>query len=160
MLCNKFCYREIERFGKRNAQFLVKYSGFVNGRTPSHVSIRSFVMSIDFESVHRAFHKWASSYVPIELGEWVSVDGKCIRSTVSDYGNQYQNFASLVSFFSHKREQVLGVGLLENKKGHEPQTVEALLEMLDLKDVIFTLDALYCKKNSSKNRKQTMPLRG
>jgi predicted transposase YbfD/YdcC len=31
-------------------------------------------------------------------------------------------------------------------KGNENKTVEELLDMLDLKDVIFTMDALHCKK--------------
>jgi predicted transposase YbfD/YdcC len=39
---------------------------------------------------------------------------------------------------------------LENKKGNEGEGVEDLLEMLDLKDVNFTMDALHCKKTLQK----------
>ena len=71
---------------------------------------------------------------------------------MSDCFTEFQNFVSLVSLFSSKREQVLHVERLENKKNYEGKTVEELFEILDLKGVIFTLDALHCKKNSKKNR--------
>jgi len=54
---------------------------------------------------------------------------------------------------------VLHVERLENKKDYEGQIVEDLLEILDLKDVVFTLDALHCKKNSKQNRIGQQPLR-
>jgi predicted transposase YbfD/YdcC len=59
---------------------------------------------------------------------------------VSNYSDQYQNFVSLVSLFCIKREQVLHVETFENRQGNESQTVQDLLELLDLKDVVFTLD--------------------
>ena len=69
---------------------------------------------------------------------------------MSDYSSEYQNFVSLVSLFCSKREQVLHVERLENKKDNESQVVENLLDFLDLKGVVFTLDALHCKKTLRK----------
>jgi hypothetical protein len=106
-------------------------------------------LSTDFASIQRAFHRWTKSYVPIKNGEWIAIDGKSIRSTVSDYSGKYQNFVSLVTLFGIKREQVLHVEKFENRKDNEGQVVEDLLAMLDLKGVIFTLDALHCKKNAT-----------
>lgn len=152
ILRNKHRYREIERFCKLNQDYLVAKFGFKNKRVPSHVSIRAFILSTDFVSIQKAFHKWTQNYVSIEAKEWISIDGKSIRSTVNDYSNEYQNFVSLVSLFCSKREYVLHVEKLENKKSNEGKIVEDLLEILDLKDVIFTMDALHCKKNSTQNR--------
>lgn len=159
MLRNKYGYREIGRFCKCNEEALLETFGFTNGKVPSYVSIRTFILETDFVSIQAAFHKWARNYVPIEQGEWIQIDGKSIRSTLSDYATQYQNFVSLVSLFVSRREQILHVEKLENKKGNEAQLVENLLEVLDLKDVVFTLDALHCKKNSKQNRCQPKPLR-
>jgi hypothetical protein len=158
ILRSRYGYREIGRFCKLNESTLIEYFGFNNKKVPSHVTIRAFILTADFASIQKAFHKWTQHYVPIEKGEWISIDGKSIRSTVSDCCNEYQNFVSLVSLFSSKREQVLHVEKLENKKGHEGKTVEDLLDILDLKDVIFTLDALHCKKNSKQNRKKPKSL--
>jgi hypothetical protein len=158
ILAGKYAYRKIGRFCLLNQSFLIKHFRFKNNKVPSHVSIRTFIMSADFASIQAAFHKWTQNYVCIEAGEWISIDGKSIRSTVSDYSNEYQNFVSLVSLFCSKREQVLHVQKLENKKGNEAQTVEYLLEFLDLKDVVFTLDALHCKKNAKQNCRKRQPL--
>jgi hypothetical protein len=158
ILRGKYGYREIGRFCKLNEAELIRKFGFKNKRVPSHVSIRSFILSTDFSSIQKAFHKWTQGFVSIEAGEWISMDGKSIRSTVSDYSNEYQNFVSLVSLFCSRREQVLHVEKLENKKGNESKTVEELLDVLNLKDVIFTMDALHCKKNAAKNRSKFQSL--
>jgi len=154
ILRGRYGYREIGRFCTLNELILIERFGFKNNKVPSHVSIRSFILATDFVSIQKAFHKWTQDYVQIEEGEWVSVDGKSICSTVSNCSNEYQNFVSLVSLFCSKREQVLHVEKLENKKDYEGKTVEDLLEIIDLKGVIFTLDALHCKKNSTKNRRK------
>jgi hypothetical protein len=146
ILRNKHGYREIGRFCTLNKSYLIAKFGFKNKRVPSHVSIRTFILSADFASVQSAFHQWTRGFVCIKDGEWVPIDGKSIRSTVSDYSNEYQNFVSLVSLFGSKCEQILHVEKFENKKGNEGQVVEKLLEALDLKGVNFTLDALHCKK--------------
>jgi hypothetical protein len=154
ILRGRYGYREIGRFCDNNRAYLSARFGFKNRKVPSHVSIRTFIQSVDFKSVQKVFHQWTRDYVSIESGEWIAIDGKSIRSTVSDYSSGYQNFVSLVSLFCSKREQVLHVEKLENKKGNEGQTVEDMLEIIDLKDAVFTMDALHCKKNAGKNRKQ------
>jgi hypothetical protein len=151
ILRNKHGYREIGRFCELNKGYLITKFGFRNKKVPSYVSIRTFILSTDFVSIQKAFHIWTQGYVPIKKGEWIAIDGKSIRSTVNNYSDEYQNFVSLVSLFCIKREQVLYVEKFENKKGNEGQTVEDLLEILDLKDVVFTLDALHCKKNAKQN---------
>lgn len=156
----KYGYRELGRFCELNAPFLISKFGFKNNKVPSHVSIRSFILAADFSSIQKAFHHWTRAYVDIQPNDWISIDGKSIRSTVSDFSNEYQNFVSLVSLFSSRREQVLHVEKLENKKGNEGKTVEELFEFLDLKDVVFTMDALHCKKNSSRNREKRESLPG
>jgi len=158
ILRNKHGYREIGRFCRLNKNYLITRLGFKNKRVPSYVSIRTFILSTDFASIQDAFHQWTRGFVCIKDGEWVSIDGKSIRSTVSDYSGEYQNFVSLVSLFGSKCEQILHIEKFENKKGNEGQVVENLLETLDLKGVIFTLDALHCKKNSKQNRIRRKPL--
>ena len=76
------------------------------------------LQGVDFQKMNHAFTMWAKLYVSIELGNWRarSVNGKTIRSTVSNYDKSYQNFVSLIRFFSQKRGQVVQVARLENGK--------------------------------------------
>lgn len=50
----------------------------------------------------------------------------------------------MVSAFTHERGEILGVKVMENKKQSEIAAVQDLLELLDLKGVVFTMDALHC----------------
>jgi len=139
-------YREIEKYAKANKNFFLKFFSKKRTQLPSHVTFREVLKGIDFDEFLLIFESWALSYVSIEKDEWFAIDGKALGSTVTNYSKGYQNFVSLVSIFSQKRGQVIAVGKLENKKSSEIPTVESLIEKLDLKDVVFTLDALHCQK--------------
>jgi hypothetical protein len=160
IMSGRYAYREIASFAKANHIDLVNRLKLKNSKIPSHVTIREIVMNIDFELLNRAFSQWALGYVTIEKDDWLSIDGKSIKSTVENYGNSYQNFVSMVSVFSQKRGQVVKASTFENKKVGEAAVVQTLLEMLDLHDVVFTLDALHCKKNSTNNRRSRKQLSG
>jgi hypothetical protein len=82
----------------------------------------------------------------VESGEWVAIDGKSIKGTVSEPGTAYQNFVSLVSGYSHQQGIVLAVQQFESKKSSELKVVQTMLEALQLEGVVFTLDALHCQK--------------
>lgn len=148
MLRGQYRYREIGRFCELNKATLLKAFKFKNGKVPSYVSIRTFILNTDFDSLQKAFHDWTKSKVEIKEKEWIHIDGKSIRSTVNDYSRSYQDFVSLVSLFLSRSEKVLHVSKMQNKKTSEIKVVEDLLDFLDIKDAILTLDALHCKKNS------------
>jgi hypothetical protein len=160
IMSGRFAYREIGSFAKANHSDLVKKLKLKNSMIPSHVTIREVIMNIDFDLLNNAFSQWALGYVSIEKDDWLSIDGKSIKSTVDNYSNSYQNFVSMVSVFSHKRGQVIKTTTFENKKVGEASVVQELLEMLDIHDVVFTLDALHCKKNSTNNHKPRKQLSG
>ena len=147
ILRGHYAYREIARFCKLNESVLVSKFGFKNGRVPSHVTISAFSRNTDFAGIQAAFHKWACNSVSIEEGEWIAIDGKSIKSTVSEFSTEYQNFVSLVTLFLTKKEQVLCSEKFESNTTNEINAVYSLLEFLDLRDVVFTLDALHCQKN-------------
>jgi hypothetical protein len=148
VMSGRYGYREINSFAKANEKDLRKNLKIRHKKMPSHVTIREIIMHIDFDALNHAFYRWASSYVKIRKNEWISIDGKSIKSTLEDYNTSYQNFVSLVSVFTQKRGQVLKTSAFENKKKSEISVVQQLIELLDLKGVIITLDALHCKKNS------------
>ena len=146
ILCGYCRYREIARFANANKKEFQHFFDLKKEVMPSHVTFRNILQKVNFEQMHDAFTKWAKQYVAIEPGDWIAVDGKAICSTVSDYDKSYQNFVSLVSFFSQKRGQVCPVARLENGKSSEIRTVKEMIELFYLKGVIFTMDALHCQK--------------
>ncbi|PSB26517.1 hypothetical protein C7B70_23710 [Chlorogloea sp. CCALA 695] len=93
------------------------------------------------------FEQWVNSTFTLEPGEWVAVDGKSIKGTVTAPGTAYQNFISLVSLYSRQQGIVLKSQQFESKQDSELKVVQTMLEALDLEGVVFTLDALHCQKN-------------
>ncbi|MBA2749300.1 MAG: hypothetical protein H0U45_11315 [Tatlockia sp.] len=45
--------------------------------------------------------------IDVQPQEWIAIDGKSIKGTVTDYGTAYQNFVSLVSLYSSLQGVVL-----------------------------------------------------
>lgn len=146
IMSGRYGYREIYSFAKANQKELIKRMKIRHKKIPSHVTIREIIMNIDFDLLNQAFYQWASAYVAIDKDEWISIDGKSIRSTIENYKQSYQNFVSLVSVFTQKRGQIIKTSAFENKKVSEISVVEQLIETLDIKDVTMTLDALHCQK--------------
>src|SRR5512133_1735645 len=82
IMSGRFGYREIASFAKANQNELASRLKLKKSKIPSHVTIREILINVDFESLNKAFSQWASGYVPINKKDWLSIDGKSIKSTV------------------------------------------------------------------------------
>jgi len=100
---------------------------------------------LDFEAINKVFLKWIKSFVTIEKEEWLSGDGKVLRSTVKDAHGHNHDFELMVRLFSQKLEIVTHCATTKNKST-ELKAMQKLLKTLELKGVIITLDALHCQK--------------
>lgn len=143
-------FRPTGDFIKKHKQELIKLFKPKNDRLPSFQTIARILENIDFDKLTDIFHHWASSRVIIKKSEWCSLDGKAIGGTLKNPHNRHQQFTSLVSVFASKQKQVLATGKVELGKKSEIATVKQLIEMLGLKDVVFSLDALHCQKDTVK----------
>jgi hypothetical protein len=94
---------------------LIKYVKPKNDKLPVFQTISRVLANIDFDKLTCVFHDWAKDYVDIEEEESYSIDGKWIRWTVTNPNNKFQKFTNLVSIFSSKRKQVLGLGKVWDK---------------------------------------------
>jgi len=139
-------YRSIGDFIEKNRSCLISYLKPKKDRLPTFHTIRRVLMNLDFDSFSRQFYLWSKSYIEIQSGEWLSIDGKAIGGTVTNYSSSYQSFINLVSVFVSRQKMVLINGEVLNSKESEIPVVQQLIELLDLKDMIFTLDALHCQK--------------
>lgn len=139
-------YRAIGDFMKRNKTDLLLILKPKKGVLPSFDVIREVLIGIDFTEFSKQFHHWAKQYVPISHKEWVSIDGKAMRGTVTNGSSIDQNFINLVSLYCSKQKLILGNAQVTNGKESEIPAVQQLIAALDLEGVVFTLDALHCQK--------------
>lgn len=149
MISGYWGYRHLGRFVERHRLCLIKLLKIPQARVPSYSTIRRVMTNLDYKELEAVFNKWSQQSSQIPSSEWIAIDGKCLKNTVNNYDTAEQNFMNCVSAFSHQKGLVLGIKMISNKEESEITVVHKLLEMLDLKGVVFTLDALHCQKKLS-----------
>jgi hypothetical protein len=150
-MSGRFGVNAVSRFIKNNKEFFLERYHFVHG-IPSQTMIHNFLKGLDFEELNGALKSWMMGVMESQgkSDQWISIDGKAIRSTVSDPNTSQQNYINLVSAFNNNMGLVIGATRHENKKSNEGASVRELIEKLELKGVSFTLDAIHCQKKLSK----------
>lgn len=146
MMSGYYGYRGIGRFVERHRRALSQALGIAGAQVPSYSTIRRVMMGLDYSQLRAVFNQWAAQELPLAPQEWLAIDGKSLKNTVSNYNQAEQNFVSLVSVFSQKQGVVVAVQEMENKHHSEIAVVRSLLESLHLKGYVLSLDALHCQK--------------
>jgi len=139
-------YYALEDFGVRHYPVLCEKLGLTLSRLPSDTTFRRVLQKLDFALLAQQFEQWAKGYIDIAPGEWLAIDGKSIKSTVSKGDGDYQNFVALVSVYSQQQGVVIATQAFEHKTTSELKVVQTLLETLHIQEVVVTLDALHCQK--------------
>ena len=145
-------YRDLAAFGKNHHCQLIKMTKISKMKAPSYSTIRRVMMGVENDNLIQVFNQWAvqlaSNPNDSEFFKYLSIDGKSIKSTLTDpYGNK-QNFASIVSWFSQETGLVLALEKLENKKTSEVHCVQDMVKTTPLSNHVLTLDAVHCQKQT------------
>ena len=159
MMSGHHGYRPTERFIRDNAAALRRLLDWPRKAMPSNVSIRAVLQAVDFEALSAAFRAWATSALRDDdghLDEVLAVDGKAIRSTVTDEHGAAQNFAALVSAYGVHSGIVVSATRYHNADTSEIAAAKDLVADLaaalgldGLAGVTVTLDALHAGKKAS-----------
>ena len=88
-----------------------------NGRLPSYSTVRRVLLGISFDDLSDKFYRWAKDYIKVDVGDWLSIDGKAIRGTVSNGTTSEQNFISLIPIFCESSGSISTI--LETSKGRD-----------------------------------------
>ncbi|AFZ49061.1 ISAs1 family transposase [Dactylococcopsis salina] len=151
LMMGNLSYRDLAAFGKNKHYYLTRLGKSPKLKSPSYSTIRRAMMGVDNNDLIQVFNQWAAQLSsPDELSNWIAIDGKSIKSTLTDtYGNK-QNFASIVSWFSQDNGLVLALEKLENKKTSEIYCVREMVNNTPLSNQVLTLDAVHCQKETIK----------
>lgn len=137
--------RGFARFSKSNEAELKGVLSLKHG-VPCFFTFRSVLGGLDEQFLAQNFTAWVKSYHPPVEDDFISVDGKAIKSTTSGGRTGLQNFIAVVSAFGHQSGLVYGMKSYENGKSGEAEALRVLVEQLGLKDKVFTMDALHTQK--------------
>lgn len=135
VICGATSYVKVEMFGKSKEKWLKKYIKLENG-VPDACTFRNVVRSIDTQQLHTVFIEWMKDAVENITGV-VAIDGKQARRTKDEKKRPLH----VVSAFSAECGLVLGQLACE-EKSNEITAIPKLLEQLELKGCIVTIDAI------------------
>lgn len=133
-------WEAIEQFGEDKQDWLKKWIALENG-IPSHDCIARVIARILPAQMTECFIAWTQSVAKITDGEVVAIDGKTARHS---YGKDKLGAIHMVSAWANKAGMSLGQ-VKTAAKSNEITAIPMLLEMLEIKGCIVTIDAMGCQ---------------
>lgn len=135
-------WEAIEQFGKEKLEWLRKYVPLLNG-VPSHDCIAYVMCRLSPQKFRDCFMSWTQAVAEESGGEVIAVDGKTAKGS-RDRKNG-RNPLHMVSAWACQNRLVLGQQATD-EKSNEITAIPKLLELLELKGCIVTIDAMGCQR--------------
>lgn len=138
VLCGMEHFTEMEMFAQEQQEWLKKYLKLENG-VPSHDTFGDIFAVIEPEAISSVFTEWSESIRQKTPGEVVAIDGKTICASRDVPKNK--KAIHVVSAWAAQNRLVLGE-VATSEKSNEITAIPELLEMLEIKGCIVTIDAM------------------
>lgn len=140
VLCGADNWVEIEEFGNSQKEWLQTYLDLEE--IPSHDTLGHFFAVLDREEFQKGFRSWVEEIQKTVQGV-IAIDGKQMRRS-HDKGIG-KGAIHMVSAWGCENGLVLGQQKIA-EKSNEITAIPRLLEQLDLRGCIITIDAMGCQK--------------
>ncbi len=131
----------IEAFGKEKYDWFKKFLKLPNG-IPSHDTFGRVFSLLCPDEFQSCFLSWIYSVAQISDGEIVPIDGKTLRRSHDKSSNK--SAIHMISAWASANRVVLGQ-VKTDAKSNEITAIPKLLQVLDIKGCIVTIDALGCQ---------------
>lgn len=139
-------WEAIEDFGHAKLDWLRNYLPFHHG-IPRHDTIARVISALSPSGIQQCFVSWVQSIAQISDGEIIAIDGKQARRS---YDKKNRKAAlHMVSAWACQNGVVLGQQKTDTKS-NEITAIPQLLDILELKGCIVTLDAMGCQRDIAK----------
>jgi predicted transposase YbfD/YdcC len=134
-------WHQVATFARERRDWLARYCHLPEGRTPSHDTFERLFKRLDPARFGKCFSAWTAS-LAFELGlKHVAIDGKALRGSARDGLRALH----LVSAWAVENRLSLGQ-VACSEKSNEITAIPKLLELLDLKGALVSIDAAGCQK--------------
>jgi predicted transposase YbfD/YdcC len=133
-------WEAIEDFGREKREWLRQFAPVKNG-VPSDDCIANVVARLSLKGFQECFRNWTQAVAKATGGEVIAVDGKTTRG--SRDRKQSRQPLHMVSAWASTNRLVLGQEATA-EKSNEITAIPKLLELLELKGCLVTIDAMGC----------------
>lgn len=145
VLCGCEDFVEIETFGRKKEDFFRRFLELPEG-IPSHDTFRRVFQAVGPQALQQGLIGWlqgARQAAPAAGGEVIAIDGKALRGTFDRARGL--GALHLVSAWATANGLTLGQ-VAVGAKSNEITAIPQLIELLDLKGCVVTIDAAGCQK--------------
>jgi len=145
VLCGCDDFVELETFGRKKEDFFRRFLQLPEG-IPSHDTFRRVFQAVCPEALQRCLIQWLRGMrqAAPAAGEVVAIDGKTLRRTFDRA--QPLGALHLVSAWATANGLTLGQ-VAVGAESNEVTAIPRLIELLDLKGCVVTIDAAGCQKD-------------
>ncbi|MDQ1254895.1 MAG: ISAs1 family transposase [Euryarchaeota archaeon] len=139
VICGAEGWQDVENYGKSKIKYLRCYLPYECG-IPSDDTVRRFFRAINPDCFKEIFSKWVQGIANVANAKVIAIDGKSNRRTFDGEGNMLH----MVSAFASEARVVLAQEKVADKS-NEITAIPLLLDLLDVKGHIVTIDAIGCQ---------------
>jgi predicted transposase YbfD/YdcC len=139
VICGAEGWQDIEDYGKVKLPLLRQYFDYSNG-IPSDDTFRRFYRALNPATFEEIFRCWVKGIAQAVEAQVIAIDGKCSRRSYDGEGTMLH----MVSAFATEARIVLGQEKVADKS-NEITAIPKLIEFLDVKGHIVTIDAMGCQ---------------
>lgn len=139
VICNADGWKDISLWGRTHEPWLRKVLRLPNG-IPSRDTFRRTVSRIAADAFQAAFLRWLSG-LRDSRGKVIAIDGKTLRGTRLNGDSPLH----IVSAWATENHITLGQRQVDGKS-NEITAIPLLLQSLDIKGAVVTIDAMGCQK--------------
>ena len=143
VICGAESWNSIEIFGNAKKDFLATILKLPNG-IPSHDTINRVFARINPNKFEQLFAQWVQTLIDKKMsGEVIAIDGKTMRGSKDSFHEKSP--VHIVSAWANNNQLVLGQ-VRTSEKSNEITAIPELLDILDIRDCIITIDAMGTQK--------------
>jgi predicted transposase YbfD/YdcC len=146
VICGADDWVEIEDFGNAKHSWLKRFLSLPNG-IPSHDTFGRVFSMLAPDEFGESFLSWVRAVSELTEGQVIAIDGKSLRRS-HDRANG-KSALHMVSAWASENHLVLGQTKTD-EKSNEITAIPELLNILELKSCIVTIDAMGCQKDIAK----------
>lgn len=143
--CGANHWTDVERFGNAKINWFQKYVTLEHG-IPSHDTFSRVFARLDTDQFFSCLQNWIHSLDLDMKGEAVAIDGKTLRHSFDNATGC--GSVHVVNAWACGLRMCLGQVAVD-EKSNEITAVPKLLELLDLKGAVVTLDAMHCQTETA-----------
>jgi predicted transposase YbfD/YdcC len=144
IICGADGWAQVALFARSKCKWLETFLELPSG-IPSHDTFGRVFALMDPDALERCFRAWMSELVGACGGKLIAIDGKAIRRSFRNAWDK-NGMVHLVSAFVRENAMVFGQLAVEDKS-NEITAIPKLLDLIDVKGAVVTIDAMGCQRD-------------